>query len=340
VEHIFKEERNLGRNWTEQEWRELDAATRERIRNATSPAHAWRVMTRSSRAVLRNYSTSFFLVTRFLPAQKRAQVDVIYAAVRYPDEVVDTFPLAEADKLRLLEVWRESYVQALGPADWRRSVADGVPVWVAGFSEVVKRNNIPPEHYHSFLDAMVADAQPRFYRDIDDLIDGYIYGSAIVVGYFLAYVYGASAPEHWQRVLDGSRSLGIALQLTNFLRDVAEDQNRGRVYLPLDLLQQEGLANINCSNPGQTERINSVLRRLSGIAEAHYRLAECDLDAFAPDCRVAIQACIDVYRRLNQRIGSSPAGIRHRESVPVLEKLGSLPASKFWRIPLAYMGGL
>ena len=330
----------MGRNWTEQEWRELDAATRDRIRRATSHTHAWRLMTRSARSVLRNYSTSFFLVTRFLPVHKRAQVDVIYSAVRYPDEIVDTFPLQDADKIRLLESWRAAYVHALGPTEWRRSVAEGVPVWLAGFSEVVKRNNIPPEHYHSFLDAMAADAQPRLYRDLDDLIDGYIYGSAIVVGYFLAYVYGSSAPEHWQRVLDGSRNLGIALQLTNFLRDVAEDQKRGRVYLPLDLLRQEGLANIDCADPSQTAKINTVLRRLSGIAEAHYRLAECDLDAFAPDCRVAIQACIDVYRRLNQRIGSSPAGIRHRESVPVLEKLGALPASKFWRIPLAYVGGL
>jgi phytoene synthase len=330
----------LGRNWTEQEWRELDALTRERIRNAATPAQAWRVMTRSARSVLRNYSTSFFLVTRFLPAGKRAQVDVIYSAVRYPDEIVDTFPVAEADRLRLLESWRDAYVQALGPADWRRSVADGLPVWLAGFAEVVKRNNIPPEHYHSFLDAMAADAHPRLYRDIDDLIDGYIYGSAIVVGYFLAYVYGPNSVENWGRVLEGSRNLGIALQLTNFLRDVAEDQNRGRVYLPITLLQQEGIGNLDCADPNQTAPINNVLRRMSGIAEAHYRLAECDLDAFAPDCRVAVQACINVYRRLNQRIGSSPRGIRHRESVPVLEKLGALPSSKFWRIPLAYVGGL
>ena len=298
-------------------------------------------MTRSARLVLRNYSTSFFIVTRFLPAWKRAQVDVIYAAVRYPDEVVDSFPLPAPEKIRLLEGWREAYVQALEPGDWRRAAACGVPVWLAGFSEVVKRNRIPHHYYHSFLDAMQADARPRVYRDLDDLIEGYVYGSAVVVGYFLAHVYGAVTDEAWPRVMEGSKNLGIALQLTNFLRDVAEDDRRGRLYLPLDFLRQEGLQGaLDWNDAATSTRLTRVVQRLSGIAEAHYRLAECDLDAFAPDCRVAIQACIDVYRRLNQRIGLSPRGIRHRESVPMREKFSALPASKFWRLPLAYLGGL
>jgi phytoene synthase len=330
----------MGRNWTEQEWRELDAATRERVGNAASETEAWRSVTRSARAVLRNYSTSFFIVTRFLPAGKREQVDLIYAAVRYPDEVVDTFPLSSAARLGLLSAWRQAYVQSLEPVNWRRAVTCGVPVCLAGFSEVVKRNEIPPDYYHCFLDAMEADAEPREFEDLDDLIDSYVYGSAVVVGYFLAYVYKAVTPEAWPRVMEASRNLGIALQLTNFLRDVAEDDRRGRVYLPKDLLRQEGLLKLDCRDAGQSAQVTAVLRRVSGIAEAHYRLAECDLDAFSPDCRVAIQACIDVYRRLNQRIGLSPEGIRHRESVPVIEKFNALPSSKFWRLPLAYLGGL
>lgn len=330
----------MGRNWTEQEWRELDAATRERLRSAGSDSEAWRSMTRSARSVLRNYSTSFFLVTRFLPGEKRAQVDVIYSAVRFPDEVVDTFQLSPASQVALLETWRESYVRALEPGNWRRAAACGIPVWIAAFAKVVKANSIPHGYYHSFLDAMIADAQPRRYRDLDDLIDGYVYGSAVVVGYFLAHVYGAVEQRQWPRVMEGSRNLGIALQLTNFLRDVAEDERRGRVYLPESFLREEGLTEVKCADPTKDESLRAVLQRLSGIAEGHYQLAECDLDAFSPDCRVAIRACIDVYRRLNQRIGLSPEGIRHRESVPAIEKFQALPASKFWRLPLAYLGGI
>jgi hypothetical protein len=151
----------MGRNRTEQEWRELDAATRDQVGNAASETEAWSSVTRSARVVLRNYSTSFFIVTRFLLARKREQV--IYAAVRYPDEVVNTFPLSSTARLGLL----------------------------AGFSEVVKPKKIPPDYYHSFLDAMEADSDPREFEHLDDLIDSYISGSAVVVGYFLAPVYKA-----------------------------------------------------------------------------------------------------------------------------------------------------
>lgn len=331
----------MGSLWTEQEWQSLEQDTRRAVDSARSESDAWHIMTRAARSVLRNYSTSFFLVTRFLPYAKRVQVDVIYAAVRYPDEVVDTFPLPPAERTAQLEAYRAAYRSALQYSSWRRAVADGLPIWAAAFVEVVRRNEIPHEHYEAFLDAMAADASPRTYMTLDDLVDNYIYGSAIVVGYFLAYVYGANKPGDFPRVLDASRSLGIALQLTNFLRDVAEDQRRGRVYLPQDLLALEGLSGqIDTGDPHQLVPLNKVLQRMSDIAEAHYRLAEIDLDAFSPDCRIAIQACIDVYRRLNLRIGRSPEGIRHRESVPMIEKFNALPTSKYWKVPLAYMGAL
>lgn len=330
----------MGRNWTREEWQVLEGETRRAVAAAPSETDAWRVMTRNARGVLRNYSTSFFLVTRFLPASKRFQVDVIYAAVRYPDEVVDTFPITPAEGVAELETYRAGYREALRYPAWRRAVAEGLPVWAAAFAEVVRRNEIPHEHYEAFLDAMAADAKPRPYRDLNDLIDGYIYGSAIVVGYFLAYVYGAVRPSEFDRVLRSSRNLGIALQLTNFLRDVAEDERRGRVYLPQDLLAAEGLTTIDTNDPQQLPALNRVLQRLSAIAESYYRESEADLDSFAPDCRMAIQACIDVYRRLNLRIGRSPEGIRHRESVPLVEKFNALPASKYWVVPLAYMGGI
>ena len=250
----------MGHNWTEQEWRELDAATRKRLAIAASETEAWRSTARSARAVLRNYSTSFFLVTRFLPAQKRAQVDVIYAAVRYPDEIADTFPLSSHEKIGLLQEWRAAYVDALEAGDWRQVARRGAPVWVAAFAEVVRRNGIPPAYYHAFLDAMEADAQPRVYQDLDDLVDSYVYGSAIVVGYFLAHVYRAISPDDWPRVMEASRNLGIALQLTNFLRDVAEDQRRGRVYLPQDMLLQQGIEKLDCGKAEHAEPLTAVLQ--------------------------------------------------------------------------------
>src|SRR5215213_7512298 len=90
--------------WLLRERRARGAALRARSEQA-----AWRVLNREARRVLRAYTTSFFVVSRFLPRAKREEVEAVYAAVRYPDEVVDTFPLERAERLRLLEDWREHY---------------------------------------------------------------------------------------------------------------------------------------------------------------------------------------------------------------------------------------
>ena len=73
-----------------------------------------------------------------------------------------------------------------------------MPILLAGFTEVVKKYSIPPSYYESFLDAMELDVEPRDFEDTDDLIDNYVYGSAIVVGYFLAYVYGSSQIDNFE----------------------------------------------------------------------------------------------------------------------------------------------
>jgi phytoene synthase len=300
-------------------------------------AEGCRLVAREARAVLRAYSTSFFIVTRFLPPEKRLRVEAIYAAVRYPDEIVDTFPLRAHEKIALLDEWHAQYDRALGAASLPEAMDDGAPAFVALFTAVVNACGIPHEYYRAFLEAMRSDAQPRRFETLPDLIDNYIYGSAIVVGYFLAYVYGPERPSDWQRALRSARSLAIALQLTNFMRDVAEDQRRGRLYLPLDMLADEGITAPDATDPRQHDAFARVLRKMARIAEDMYAASAADLTAFAADSRVAIRACIDVYRQLNDRIGRSSAGILHREQVPFTQKVRVLPRSKYWKLPLAYL---
>ncbi|HMV47117.1 MAG TPA: phytoene/squalene synthase family protein [Blastocatellia bacterium] len=323
--------------WSQQRWRTLEQETRRRALAAHSDAESWEVLVKQARLVLKTYSTSFFIVTRFLPPAKRAKVEAIYAAVRYPDEVVDTFPLTQIERTKLLDDWSEHYDDALRCRSLRQSLEQGAPCFVAAFAEVVRECGIPPEHYRAFLDAMRLDVWPRAFATLDDLIESYIYGSAIVVGYFLTYVYGSPRPQDFERALKSARDLGIALQLTNFLRDVAEDQRRGRVYLPLDLLRAEGIDEMDATDPEQQTALNNVLRKLTAMTERYYESSLADLDAFHHDSRVAIRACIDVYRQLNARIAGSPRGLQHRESVPMREKFRVLPPSKYWRLPLAYL---
>ena len=323
-------------------WESLERRTRERALQQSSERAAWSVINRQARAVMRAYTTSFFIVSRFLPAAKRAEVEAVYAAVRYPDEIVDTFPLARAEQLKKLDEWGDAYEASLAAASISEALLKGVPCFLASFTRVVRERGIPPEYYRAFLDAMRRDAAPRPFETLADLIDHYIYGSAVVVGYFLAYVYGASATENFPRALRSARALGIALQLTNFLRDVGEDKRRGRLYLPLGMLRAEGInaagaEELDLEDARQRRALAQSLRVLAAIAESYYADAERDLDAFAPDCRTAIRACISVYRRLNERIGQSPDAVSRRESVPAREKFRVLPPSKYWRLPLAYL---
>ena len=323
--------------WSRQDWAEIDRQTRVEALASGHPEGAWNIVARRSRTVLKTFSTSFFIVTRFLPPAKRAMVEAIYAAVRYPDEIVDSFPITKQQRTELLDLWSLGYETALQSDNLLQSLREGVPCFVAGFAEVVRRAGIPPEHYRAFLDAMRLDIEPRQFADLDDLIESYVYGSAIVVGYFLTYVYGSPTREDFPRALDSARDLGIALQLTNFLRDVAEDQRRGRVYLPVDMLRAEGIEEVDATDPGQHPALNRLLAKLTAITEGYYDRSLANLDAFNPDSRIAIKACIDVYRQLNTQIAANPQGILHRESVPMLTKFRVLPPSKYWRLPLAYL---
>lgn len=321
--------------WGMDEWARAERRVRAEALRAGSEAAAWRVLNREARRVMRAYTTSFFIVSRFLPRAKREEVEAVYAAVRYPDEVVDTFPVGPGERLRLLGDWRDGYEAGLGCATLREALARGVPAHLAPFTQVVRRRAIPAAHYHAFLAAMRLDVSPRPFDTLEDLLRSYVYGSAVVVGYFLAHVYGARDAGSFPRALKAARHLGVALQLTNFLRDVAEDQRRGRLYLPLDELRAEGIGAFDARDPAQQEPLARVLRRLAGVAADYYARAESGLEAFSPDCRLAVQACIKVYGRLNERIAAGTGG--GRVSVPLREKFGVLPPSKFWRIPLAYL---
>ena len=321
------------RNWTDIEWQVRDAAVRGRALKLDERG-ARQAIVAHGREVLKQYSTSFFIVTRFLPPEKRAQVDMLYAAVRYPDEVVDTFPLSTARREQKLNDWRARFEHAQSVGSIRDALLDGVPAILAGFAHVMRETGIPAHYYHAFLDAMHADIRPRSYDSLDDLVDNYIYGSAIVVGYFLAYIYGAT---DFDRAMESSKRLGIALQLTNFLRDVSEDRSRGRLYLPTDMLRARGVESRDFSTSAARDALGEVVAELAATARADYDFAGDNLDSFNADCRVAIDACIRVYGELNDRVAEA-FSLQRRESVPLSRKFSVLPASKYWRLPLAYLG--
>lgn len=333
-----KEQKNsfMG-EWTPNEWGNFEESYLNDLKS--SSANSLDVAVKFSRKVLKTHSTSFFIVTRFLPKFMRDEVELVYGSVRFPDEIVDSFDIKNDEKKVLLSNWRNKYRLALESGSFEDSINKDVPILLAGFTEVVKKYSIPSSYYESFLDAMELDVEPRNFENTDDLIDNYVYGSAIVVGYFLAYVYGSSQNDNFKETLKSSKELGIALQLTNFIRDINEDLKRGRIYIPKTILKNNGIELKNYANNvnQNTTSINSARMELASIANKYYKESEKGIESFSPDSRVAIKACIELYGKLNERIISRGNDIKVRESLSWSEKLGALPSSKYWKLPMAYL---
>lgn len=333
---IYTPRRN---EWTEQQWNKFNTSLRDKALNAKSEEQAWEELVRGARKIMRNYTSSFFIVTRFLPVKKRQKVEAIYAAVRYPDEIVDTFKISNPEKILQLNLWSQQYEKALQGKKIKELLQQNIPPLLVGFTRVVQESEIPHHYYRAFLDAMRFDVEPVVYTNMDDLIDSYIYGSAIVVGYFLAYVYGSRTLKDFPQALDASKDLGIALQLTNFMRDIADDKKRTRIYIPLDLLKQAEIQTEEVFAESSKAKLKSVVNQILDIAEDYYSKAQSKINVFAKDSQTAIQACIDVYRQLNHQIKFNKDAIINRQSVPLIRKFRVLPMSKYWRLPAAYLFG-
>ena len=333
-----KEQKNsfMG-EWTPSEWGNFEESYLNDLKSSSGTSLD--VAVKFSRKVLKTHSTSFFIVTRFLPKFMRDEVELVYGSVRFPDEIVDSFDIKNYEKKELLSNWRNKYRLALESGSFEDSINKDVPILLAGFTEVVKKYSIPSSYYESFLDAMELDVEPRDFEDIDDLINNYVYGSAIVVGYFLAYVYGSSQIDNFEETLKSSKELGIALQLTNFIRDINEDLKRVRVYIPKTILNNNGIDLKNYGNNvnQNTSSINAARMELASIANKYYKESEKGIESFSPESRIAIKACIELYGKLNDRIISRGNDIKTRESLSWSEKLGALPSSKYWKLPIAYL---
>ena len=333
-----KEQKNsfMG-EWTPSEWGNFEESYLNDLKSSSGTSLD--VAVKFSRKVLKTHSTSFFIVTRFLPKFMRDEVELVYGSVRFPDEIVDSFDIKNYEKKELLSNWRNKYRLALESGSFEDSINKDVPILLAGFTEVVKKYSIPSSYYESFLDAMELDVEPRDFEDTDDLINNYVYGSAIVVGYFLAYVYGSSQIDNFEETLKSSKELGIALQLTNFIRDINEDLKRGRVYIPKTILNNNGIDLKNYGNNvnQNTSSINAARMELASIANKYYKESEKGIESFSPESRIAIKACIELYGKLNDRIISRGNDIKTRESLSWSEKLGALPSSKYWKLPIAYL---
>ena len=177
------------------------------------------------------HGKTYFLATLLLPKAKRPFVHALYGFARYADEIVDDLAseLSIEEKAQALSTWGDGVL-----ADLKKGTSDDHVG--RALIDTVKRFDIPHEHFEAFLHSMTMDLTVQEYETYEDLLE-YVYGSAAVIGLEMVPILG---PLH-QDAYEAAKKLGIACQLANFIRDVDEDLDRGRVYLPIKELAQFGV---------------------------------------------------------------------------------------------------
>ena len=258
------------------------------------------------------HGRTYYFATRFLPRDKRHHVHALYGFARYADDLVDHFDLdwSDAQRRAALEAWSADFLDCLDRGHSDDPVLKAV---VATVDEL----GIAHDDLRAFLRSMAMDLTVTRYETYEELY-GYMYGSAAVIGAMMLPVLGARHPHARARAMD----LGIAFQLTNFLRDVAEDWDRGRIYLPL-----EGLARFGVSEDDFRRRqVTPQLRRLLAFeidrTRALYRRAEEGWGMLAPRSQACIRIAHRLYSEILDRIEVADHQVfDHRASVPTWRKL-------------------
>ncbi|MGC4087039.1 MAG: phytoene/squalene synthase family protein [Polyangiaceae bacterium] len=274
------------------------------------------------RDTLANGSKSFALAARLLPVQMRRDAATLYTFCRRVDDSVDlAAPGTAQQALRP--------IQARVASIYRRE-AQSDPIWAA-FAELVWRRRLPQLYVDELLAGMQMDVdETRYFTESELLL--YCHRVAGVVGLMMCHVLGVSGNS----ALRNAAHLGIALQLTNIARDVEEDWNRGRLYLPNELLQRHGVHGLDPTRrepltPSEASLLAPVLRELLELAERFYVSGDQGLPALPARARFAVRTARLVYAQIGRRLLARGCNVlAGRSVVPTHQKL-LLLGRALWR---------
>ena len=209
--------------------------------------------------------SSFYNSFRFLPRDKRRAITALYAFCREVDDVVDE--CSDADVARTTLNWWRNEVAAIYDGKPQHPVAQALVT-------IVKQFNLAQEHFLEIIDGMEMDLDQTRYADFKSL-QLYCYRVASVVGLLSVEIFGYTD----RQTLKYAHDLGIALQLTNIIRDVGEDARRDRIYLPMDELQQFGVSAADILNAHETGNFQKLMAFQIERARHYYQLALAHLPA-------------------------------------------------------------
>jgi len=255
------------------------------------------------RELHKRHGRTYYLATRLLPAWKRRHVHALYGFTRYADEIVDrTEALPAVERAAQLTDWSDRF----------RSGATDDPLLPAVLHTIAVFD-LDPADFDAFLKSMAMDLTVTAYPTYDDLLD-YMEGSAAVIGTMMLPILGSSDPA---AAREPARQLGLAFQLTNFIRDVAEDLDRGRLYLPLADLAAFGVTRADLERRIATPPIRALIRYEVDRARAHYRAAAPGIPLLSRGSQACMRTAFRLYGGILDEIAAADYDVfARRATVP------------------------
>jgi len=228
---------------------------------------------------------NFYYSFLVLPPVKRRAMSVIYAFMRYCDDAVDE-PVSIEEKRASIQLCRDQFRQM------RQGNIPDQPIFPA-LSKVIEQYHIPDRYFYELMDGMEMDISLNRYQTFSDL-HGYCYRAASVVGLVTLYVFEFKDP----RALEYGVDCGIAFQLTNIIRDITEDLDRDRIYLPQEDLDKYGISKEDLVRKTITPQIRELLKYEADHAEEYYQKARNLLPLVIDESRPCLAAMMEIYRSL------------------------------------------
>jgi phytoene synthase len=270
--------------------------------------------------VARREAKNFYYSFLLLDAGRRRAMCAIYAFMRYCDDLSDS--AAVSGRTAAIARWRQDLENALAGRTPEHAL------WPA-FIDAVTRYRIPHPYFFDMIDGVSSDLEPRCVRTFEDLYD-YCYHVASVVGLTIVHIFGFRPGFNSPEALKLAEKCGIAFQLTNILRDVREDAENQRVYLPDEDLQRFQVTADDLRGREVSPRLRELLAFEAGRARQYYRESAPLVGMIDPASRASLRALIGIYSRLLERIVESDFDVLARRiRVPTWEKVGILARSRW-----------
>ena len=235
------------------------------------------------------HGKTYYLATLLLPKEKRPFVHALYGFARYADEIVDDLnsTLTDEEKAAALISWGDQVLLDLRAGSSQDPIA-------AALVDTALKFNIPISYFEAFLHSMKMDLTITEYQTYEDLYE-YVYGSAAVIGLQMVHVLGTVSPSDLNEAKIAAEKLGVAFQLANFIRDIGEDLDRGRVYLPVSELQAYGVTRSMLEDKVLTPQIRNALKEQILRVRKLQEESDPGIKLLTPGSRECILAASELY---------------------------------------------